>query len=393
MASRRQIADLIQTYAAKQTTPFSLRELFLHGQALGKRRVANTKFLHRELPIRIAQRLQDLNNMPAGLSHNPHVMQIINWYSQYLVQLSNAKTPKSTQSEEEFTALVEHILEDNTHVVLTMARGVMEMKDDLGDAFTAQLSRNIRESLNRFFMSRTGLRFILEQHIAGQPKLRQPGFSGVIAENCRPVDVIVSAAEEARRICDRCMGDAPEVIVQGDMDLTFTYVPHHLHYIMMELLKNSLRATVEHHKDRIDSGELDDWPCIDVIVARGQDDVTIKVSDRGGGIPFKHLGNVWDFMYTTAKLPPGSNALSDEFGSDNHNQMPVAPVLAGYGMGLPLCRVYAEYFGGGLDIMPMEGWGTDAYCHLSRLGDRCEALPPRVANSPGEGDSSIIDYR
>ena len=42
---------------------------------------------------------------------------------------------------------------------------------------------------------------------------------------------------------------------------------------------------------------------------------------------------------------------------------------------LPLTRRYARYFGGDLNIMSMEGYGTDAFLHLSRLGNKDEPLP------------------
>lgn len=42
-------------------------------------------------------------------------------------------------------------------------------------------------------------------------------------------------------------------------------------------------------------------------------------------------------------------------------------VLAGYGYGLPISRLYARYFGGDLQVMSMDGYGTDAYLHLNRL--------------------------
>ena len=158
-----QLRHLIARFAAQKTTPFSLRELWHHGRAAGDKRVLNAKFLHRELPIRLASRLQELNNLPAGLTHNGHVQKIIGWYSGYLLRVADAPVPVCGQSEADFTVLVEEILEDNTHVVSTVARGVLELKAELGIHYTPQLSRNIKEALNRFFMSRTGLRFIMEQ--------------------------------------------------------------------------------------------------------------------------------------------------------------------------------------------------------------------------------------
>lgn len=43
--------------------------------------------------------------------------------------------------------------------------------------------------------------------------------------------------------------------------------------------------------------------------------------------------------------------------------------------GLPISRSYARYFGGDLSIVSMEGYGTDAFVHLSRLGHHSEPLP------------------
>ena len=63
--------------------------------------------------------------------------------------------------------------------------------------------------------------------------------------------------------------------------------------------------------------------------------------------------------------------------------------MSGYGCGLPLSRLYAQYFGGGLDLKSMEGYGTDAYCYLNRLGKNCENLPAGVKVSPAERDSSF----
>jgi pyruvate dehydrogenase kinase 2/3/4 len=40
-----------------------------------------------------------------------------------------------------------------------------------------------------------------------------------------------------------------------------------------------------------------------------------------------------------------------------------------------LSRLYARYFGGDLQVLSMDGYGTDAYLHLNRLGNIAEPLP------------------
>lgn len=101
-------------------------------------------------------------------------------------------------------------------------------------------------------------------------------------------------------------------------------------------------------------------------MAEGGEDVTIKVSDEGGGIPRSGMPNIWTYLYSTAKSPVEMEAVQEGDG-------PV--VLAGYGYGLPISRLYARYFGGDLQIISMEGYGTDAYLHLNRLGNSQEPLP------------------
>ena len=51
------------------------------------------------------------------------------------------------------------------------------------------------------------------------------------------------------------------------------------------------------------------------------------------------------------------------------------PFQAGLGVGLPLSRLFARYFGGDLEVMSIPGYGTDAYLRLNKLGDSEEVLP------------------
>lgn len=138
-------------------------------------------------------------------------------------------------------------------------------------------------------------------------------------------------------------------------------------YILLELLKNSMRATVDHH------GVDADFPPIRVIIADGDDneDVVIKVSDEGGGIPRSNMKKIWSYLFTTAD-PAIQEGMVSVNPTDDHA---IDSPLAGLGYGLPISRSYCRYFGGDLSIMSMEGHGTDAFVYLRRLGDTREPVP------------------
>ena len=56
--------------------------------------------------------------------------------------------------------------------------------------------------------------------------------------------------------------------------LSLCYPPPHLYHILFELFKNSMRATVETH------GTKSELPTVEVLVAKGEHDVSIRVSDQ-----------------------------------------------------------------------------------------------------------------
>ena len=43
-------------------------------------------------------------------------------------------------------------------------------------------------------------------------------------------------------------------------------------------------------------------PPVQVIIADGEnnEDVVIKISDEGGGIPRSHMPRIWSYLFTTA---------------------------------------------------------------------------------------------
>jgi len=393
--SDSKLKDLINKHAQRPQTGASLETLmktgrgeFLHKTYKGEdsntdcSKVATDKilmqvagFLRHELPIRLAHRILDLERIPE-MRKMSSVRRVKDLYVTSLLELTSVDKEVSTMSREvEFAELLEGIYERHAGVLVEMARGAFELRAATrkklvnGGGSGAVEFDSMKEThafLDRFYLSRIGIRVLIGQYLS----LRQPPISnyvGIICSQTSPHDVVKRAIEDASFMCQRKYGDSPEVIITGRLDQTFPYVPTHLHYIMLELLKNSMRATVDWH------GVDSDYPPIKVVIADGQgnEDAVIKVSDEGGGIPRSNMSRIWSYLFTTA-----DPAIQEGMVAFNENvDHSVDSPIAGLGYGLPISRSYARYFGGDLSIMSMEGYGTDAFVYLARLGNTREPLP------------------
>jgi len=356
------VLDDIYTCSLRRQTGVSLKYIIDFGQfPIERQMLMSAQFLHQELPVRLAHRVAELENLPHGLSEKKRVLKVRDMYVESFKDLRDFPTISDMVDENKFTEMLKNIYSRHADVVPCMAMGVAELKRDFGTDTLRHLPE-IHQFLDNFFMSRIGIRMLIGQHVA--LKSQQPGYIGLINIKLCPAQMAREAIEDARSMCMRLYGSAPEVEVYADDGFNFAYVPGHLHQMLFELIKNSLRA-VQDRSDRLNQ----DPPPIRIIVANGGEDITIKISDEGGGIPRSGLPRIWTYMYTTAENSVLDNLETDDIG------IKTPAVLAGYGYGLPLSRLYARYFGGDLQILSMEGYGTDAYLHISRLGNVQEPLP------------------
>ncbi|CAB1102010.1 unnamed protein product [Ectocarpus sp. CCAP 1310/34] len=332
-------------------------------------------FLHRELPIRLAHRVRDLESVPDMLAQKS----VREWYVISYEEIRKFPRPVTVDEEVRFAELLKGIYQRHAPVLLTMARGVWELRESFGPKDASGRGAKNRFGafydferthtfLDGFYMSRIGIRILIGHYLALQ-EAGSDSWIGMVCQETSPAAIAEAAIEDAKFVCTRQYGDAPDVTLHGRLDLTFSYVPSHLHYIMLELIKNSMRATVDFHG----LDEMDNNP-IRVVIADGEgnEDVVIKVADEGGGIRRSYMTRIWSYLFTTADPAVQEGFINlGEVESDHAKESP----LAGLGYGLPISRSYARYFGGDLSIVSMEGYGTDAFVHLSRLGHHSEPLP------------------
>eukprot|EP00093_Oithona_nana_P001463 01463.XXX_4287_5487_1 [CDS] Oithona nana genome sequencing. len=202
---------------------------------------------------------------------------------------------------------------------------------------------------------------------------------GSIDLKCEIYPIIEDAYRAARDICEYHYMASPELDfravngVPGDNSppekISFVYVPSHLYHIMFELIKNSMRATIERHGDHTVY-----LPPVKIRAIKGVEDVTIRVSDQGGGIPRRMTDTLFEYLYTTSPTPAITSSVETQ--PSGMGGMAGAAPLAGYGYGLPLSRLYARYFNGDLTMSSIEGFGTEVFIYLQALESEAkERLP------------------
>ncbi|ORX57558.1 hypothetical protein DM01DRAFT_1334164 [Hesseltinella vesiculosa] len=387
------IGERIRYFAKIPQTGVSLKQMVMFGQRPSQATMFKaSQFLHEELPIRLAHRAKELEEV--SFAAMPSIIKVKNWYAQSFQELIELPPPKlSTKTKEdlkrgeknsakdyyasvppsqrlpmsyfhlghryynnvenidctpemimyteEIVRAIEKIKQRHDPVVTTMAQGILEYKEKMG---ANALDKEIQQFLDRFYMSRIGIRMLIGQHSALYRGPFRSDYVGVICTRTNIKDIAQDAISNARFICEEYYNlfKAPRVDMFCPGDIEFMYVPSHLSHMLFELLKNSLRAIVE----RYGTDYEDEYPPIKIVIAHGREDITIKISDEGGGIPRSAIPKVWTYMYTTAK----AQELEPEF-----NQSEFRAPMAGFGYGLPTSRLYAQYFGGDLRLISMEG--------------------------------------
>ena len=194
----------------------------------------------------------------------------------------------------------------------------------------------------------------------------------------------------------------PDMKIEGHLDATFPYILSHLQYVVGELLRNSIQAVV---------GRQSGWPGkpapIEVLICEAPQHVIIRISDQAGGIPKDILPDLWSFskgprsqtylknlqqvprMAATMQELKGPTAASIEkldaadikgkrLSDNSLSSLTSRPPNLRLGMGLPMSRVYAEYWAGSLELHSLEGYGVDAFLQISKLGNKNEQLTTRA---------------
>ena len=191
--------------------PLSVSNLLNFAERTGSEASSN-KFLRKELPVRLANMLYELANLPEQLLHQPSAQDIIKNYSLSFAEIIKFENYSGDDDYEIFTQTLETVVFRHEQTVETMAHALIEYRIEAGHAATEELDRQLTRFLDRFFMSRIGIRLLINQHITlfARYNRLKTHLLGTFDKQTNIREVIEEAYFSAAQLCDRNYMDCPE---------------------------------------------------------------------------------------------------------------------------------------------------------------------------------------
>jgi len=303
--------------------------------------------------IRISHRITGFRNLPFIVGCNPTILAVHELYIGSFHLLNNVPEIVTKEDEERFSNLLRKLLDDHKDVVQQLAAGFKECRKHINDEDL------VRRYLDKNLTSRLGMRMLATHHL--QLKEAKGDHIGIINKYMKLKNVVDRWATFVQQITEDKYGHSPEIRISGHVTAKFPYIELPLDYILPELFKNAVRATIEAHP----GSRGRNLPPIYVTLANNETDFIVKISDRGGGIRHDRVGMVMQYNFSTAEESTETEMNDDIFSNimSECNRTTSGP-MHGYGFGLPTSRAYAEYLGGSLTLTSMQGLGTDVYLRL-----------------------------
>ncbi|GAD96855.1 pyruvate dehydrogenase kinase, putative [Paecilomyces variotii No. 5] len=398
-------ASVLDEWVEREARPISLRQLTFFGRTLTESRlISSANYVRTELPTRIAHRLRDMQKLPYVVVSNPHMSLVYELYYKAFERFRTVPEIRTLEDNDRYCDILRDTLKEHLVVIPNLAMGVLECQDlvepDEMDRF-----------MNTLLRARISRRVIAEQHLALTETFNSPwhfpdsmartdlnaDFVGEVFLKCNAKEVVERCGKLAQDLLRQSSGSdkIPDIIIQGHREATFPYILSHLEYIVGELLRNSIQAVMEKYRDSAEVPQP-----IEVLICEAPQHVILRISDQGGGIPREIIRSLWSFSKgprTQARLKnleqvPTMAATMQELtvstdrkiaDRETYRESSLAslssrPPNLRLGMGLPMSRVYAEYWAGNLELHSLEGYGVDAFLQISKLGNKNEQVTTRA---------------
>lgn len=386
----------IRKWLERPPRPLTINQMVQYGRLMSKQKVLQSaNHVAEELTIRFAHRIRQMQITPYRLMGHPALLDTYEQYVDSFEMLRHLGIVKTLEDNEKLMEMGRKLLLKHTLVVTNVLRGVREIFNS--GAYKPEDLATLDQLTRSMMSSRLSRRVLVKQHAAlfeawstqkNEALHMDDSIVGVVKLTCCVKEALVEVEPRAKASLADLYGvaitDMPDIVLEGssaDIEEQFPYLWPHFEFVFGELIYNSLEACLRNNvKDPIT-----------VTVSVTPDFVMARISDRGGGVPAEDLANLWSFTKRKDEGCLTPQALSNHhffsalFPKEELAQLnlPVdEPAVhrknIHLGLGLPLSRIYLEYWGGALELHSLDGFGCDALLRVSRNGSKRENL--RLSN-------------
>lgn len=355
-------------------------------------------YIYNEVPIRLAQRVKDLNELPYGLSKNHSVNKVREWYLQSFMDIVEHPMPIVIDEMYKFKEVIEKIHDRHASTLTTMSRGIYELKRE--GLINDINNPTIQTFLNRFYTNRTELRILLEQYLSffiepinnttnynknkGLHYTNENKEFGIINLECNLIDIINKSIYDVQYICNKNLLDIDitniitsevninrvnvnqvNVCADSNRNITLPSLEPYLYFIFFEIIKNSVKAVIE-KRSVIHSCSKRYEPKIKITInAISSTDIIVKIDDNGIGINSNNLDKIWYYSFSTSPIDMAKIIEEKDFN--------ITP-LSGFGYGLPIADIYMNFLNnstGNIKINSIYKEGTSVIIFLKKHDYLC----------------------
>ncbi|CAB4255840.1 similar to Saccharomyces cerevisiae YGL059W PKP2 Mitochondrial protein kinase [Maudiozyma barnettii] len=408
---------LMNDYAKRTPHPVSLMQLAQYyddSSTLTKQKIINSGiFVKEELVIRIASKINLLQSLPFNVVNNFHFLQVYESYYNIFERFRKFPAIKTMEDNLKFSEFIRKILQDFNSLNLPhLIMGALECT-----IFDLYPRDKMDELLSNLLRSRISRRLIVEEHLSVTSnyvtgKKENTLVLGDIFQECNALQYLTHASKECEQFIRNMYYPTiplPELKIEGCTDLNFYFLPTHLKYLLGEILRNAYEATI---REYIRKGSDKPAPIV-VTIIENPDTYIFRISDQAGGLIHSDA-DLWSFGKSKERAReslnnfhklPGLHSISiyddiaDSTTCTSSSMRAVEPYMntslahttqwninKGHykleqpliellqrpfryklGVGLAMCKVYAEYWNGDLRVHSMPGYGVDAVLTLGNL--------------------------
>lgn len=352
----------LDTYYSQSPTPLTLRQLIFYERHCNTERLLKSaNYVRTELPIRIAHRIREFQKLPYILGTNPHIENVYDLYWQAFDRIRKIPVIETRQENEAFCDMLQESLDAHLVVIPQLAKGINECEQQHEGIMSMD---RLDRFMNATLRSRISRRVLTEHHLV-LSKRKKSIFNVCSSHNVltKCIHLVQAHATYLQQQQNSMKTILPKIQLNGT-DTEFTYVSDHVEYIIFQLLSNAFRHATQPYSATTTIIPKE----IKITLCSNDQDVLFRISDQGGGMNKQVFSELWSYG-NYKRFGNMEHVEQLEAKLNEHDKM-----VMRLGIGLPMSRVYAEYWGGDINIVTMEGYGTDAYVRIPRLGTQNENI-------------------